>query len=137
MKTLKPYRRIGQAATQVKGLSPVISIITKADAIHSAGRQHPYVHNRRERVDFVGVLDRGMPEDGCLVNLGDPYLLFAANSAEYESTSCNKQEGRSGDTEVGSAHTTRSAGKLHTWGRGRRGEASDRYSGFTLHRGQT
>lgn len=135
MNTTKPYRRIKQAATQVKVLSPVIIDVTKVDAFHGVGRQHLCPRNRREDVSFVGVLVRGMFEDGLRVNLGDPQCSFLADAGEYRSTSCKRQEDGNDVVEVGFVRSTRSAGKLHTWGRGKRGEASVRGSVFTLHRG--
>lgn len=135
MNTSKPYRRIKQAATQVKVLSPVMFYVTKVDAFHSVGRQHLCSRNWQEGTSFVGVLVRGMLEDGLHVNLGDPHCSFLADAGEYRSTSRNRQEDWNGNVEVGFARSTPSAGKLQTWGRGKRGEASVRGSVFTLHRG--
>jgi hypothetical protein len=135
MNTLKPNRRIKQAATQVKVLSPVMSIVTKVDAFHGVGRQHLCPRNWQEGMSFVGVLVRGMLEDGLDVNLGDPHCSFLADAGEYRSTSLKRQGDWNGNVEVGFARSTPSAGKLQTWGRGKRGEASVRGSVFTLHRG--
>lgn len=135
MNTLKPNRRIKQAATQVKVLSPVIIHVTKVDAFHCVGRQHLCSRKRQEGMSFVGVLVRGMLEDGLDVNLGDPHCSFLADAGEYRSTSRKRQGDWNGSVEVGFARSTPSAGKLHTWGRSKRGEAGVRSSVFTLHRG--
>ena len=135
MNTAKPYRKIKQAATQVKVLSPVMLHVAKVDAFHIVGRQHLYSRNWQEGMSFVGVLGRGMFEDGGHVNLGDPRCSFSADAGEYRSTSSKRRGDWDGMVEVGFVRSTPRAGKLHTWGRDKRGEASVRGSVFTLHRG--
>lgn len=135
MNTTKPYRKIKQAATQVKVLSPVMLHVAKVDAIHNVGRQHFYSRNWQEDMSFVGVLGRGMFEDGGHVNLGDPQCSFSADAGEYRSTSSKRRGDGDDVVEVGFVRSTSSAGKLHAWGRDKRSEAGVRGSVFTLHRG--
>ena len=130
MNLSKPYRRMQQAATQVNVLSPVMFHVTKADAFHTVGRQ--YLRNRdwQEDADFVGILGSGMLQDGKCINLGDPFYASRSQGMEYQQTSLRGQGCWEGETEVGSARSTRSAGKPCTWGRGRRGEASGNVFGI-------
>ena len=130
MNLSKPYRRMQQAATQVNVLSPVISNVTKADALHNVGRQYLRNRYRQEGADFVGVLGSGMLQDGRCINLGDPFHASRSQGAEYQQTSLRGQGCWERETEVGSARSTRSTGKPCTWGRGRRGEASGNVFGI-------
>ena len=130
MNTSKPCRRIKQAATKVKGLSSVILIVTKVDGFHDTGRQHCCVRIWRERGGFVGVLGRGMLEEGKHVNLGDPLRALWQQAAEYQQTSQSRRGCWDHVAEVGSAGSTPSAGKPRTWGSGRRGEASGNVFGI-------
>ena len=130
MNLSKPYRRMQQAATKVNVLSPVMSNITKADAFHFVGRQHLRNGDRQEGADFVGILGSGMLQDGKCINLGGPFYASCSQGAEYQQTSLRGQGCWERRTEVGSARSTLSAGKPHTWGRGRRGEASGNVFGI-------
>ena len=130
MNLSKPYRRMQQAATQVNVLSPVMSNITKADAFHIVGRQHLRNRDRQECADFVGILGSGMLQDGKCINLGDPFYASRPQGVEYQQTSLRGQGCWERRTEVGSARSTLSAGKPHTWGRGRRGEVSGNVFGI-------
>jgi hypothetical protein len=131
MKLSKPHKRIEQAATQVKVLSPVSLIVTKVDAIHYAGRQHWCGRNGRDHTGFVGVLGRGMLEDGFGVNLGDLRGTSMDQASEYRSTRQKSQGNWDCRVEVGFAHSTLSAGKPRTWGRGKRDEASEESNSTT------
>lgn len=114
----KPEGGMSQAVMQMNGLSPVITNVTEADAVHSVRRQHQGSRYRLDDSGSVGVLDNGMIQDGFSVNLGDP----ASSSAErqrYAGTSRKRQELEECTQEVGSARSTRSLGKPGTWGRGR------------------
>ena len=123
-------KRMQQAVTQVKVLSSVISLITRVDAIHYVGRQHSCARYWRARMDLVGVLVRGMLQNGSRVNLGDPVHALAPKGSEYQQTSRCRQGCWDNGSEVGSAGSTRSAGKPRTWGSGRRGEMGGRVFGI-------
>jgi len=114
----KPKERMNQAVMQMNGLSPVIIIVTEADVFHFRGRRNQEGRHRLDAPGSVGVLDNGMIQEGCSVNLGDPAGSFAARR-EYVGTSRKRRGPADGTQEVGSTRITRSLGKPGTGGRGR------------------
>ena len=75
---MKPSRAMYQAVTKVNVLSPVIYLIIEVDALHISGRQHFYSHKWRVNNGSIGVLGNSMIQDGCYMNLGDPFISFRA-----------------------------------------------------------
>jgi hypothetical protein len=114
----KPKGRMSQAVMQMNGLSPVIFIITEADAVHLVGRQYQRSRHGLDASGSVGVLDNGMIQDGCSMNLGDP-AGSSAERREYARTSRKRRGLADGTQEVGSVRSTRSLGKPGTGGRDR------------------
>jgi hypothetical protein len=133
MNPSKLHKRMYQAVMEqsVNVLSPVMSKVEKADAFHSDGRPHFATHYWQELCSFSGVLGNGMMQDGDAVNLGelkDSFLL----KEEYVRTSQIRQ-GRAEDfSAVGATRSTRSMGKLCTWGRGCGDGAGESALGFLI-----
>jgi hypothetical protein len=115
---MKPKEGMSQAVMRMNGLSPVISNITEADAVHISGRRYQEGRNRLAASGSVGVLDNGMIQEGFSVNLGDP-VGSSAERQEYAGTSRKRQGPVNGPREVGSIRSTRNLGKPSTWGRDR------------------
>lgn len=109
---MKPLEGTYQAATQVKVLSPEIPEIIEADVFHSA-------EGNMKDGDMVShhSLYRGpSPWHDMrwnLCKLGRSSMF----SKEYAGTSQNRRELADDIEEVGLFHSTRSIGKLCTWGR--------------------
>ena len=109
---MKPLGGTYQAATQVKVLSPEIYDIIEADVFHSAEG-----YMKDDDMASHHSLYRGLSPwhdmRWNLCKLG----RFSVFSKEYAGTSQNRR-GLAKDTEeVGLIHSTRSIGKLCTWGR--------------------
>jgi hypothetical protein len=105
-----------QAATQVKGLSPVIINVIEADVLHFNGKQY----KADARVSQT-LLYRGLrPWHGMrwkVRELGRSALFPRG----YDGTSCKRQGLLDDRAEVGLADSTRSMGKPYTWGSGQLG----------------
>ena len=129
----KPHIRMQQAAMEksVNVLSPVITIIKKADAFHCDGRQYSLSHFRQDLKSFFGVLGSGMLQDGLAVNLGE-LLSSYVESREYLVTSQQRQGANDYLTAVGAIRSTRSTGKPRTWGRDCREGADESALGFHI-----
>lgn len=124
---VKPKERMSQAVMQMNGLSPVIFNVTEADAVHNARRRNQGSRYRLDDSGSVGVLDNGMIQDGCSVNLGDP-VGSSAGRQEYAGTGRKRRGPGEGTQEVGPMGSTRSLGKPGTWG-------SDRQNGNRMSAG--
>jgi hypothetical protein len=109
---MEPVEGTHQAATQVKVLSPEMNDIIEADVFHSAegSMKGDYM------VSYHSLYRGRSPWHGMrwnLCKLGRSSMF----SKEYAGTSQNRR-GLAKDTEeVGLLHSTRSIGKLCTWGR--------------------
>jgi hypothetical protein len=124
---MKPKEGMNQAVMQMNGLSPVISNVTEADGVHCLRRRNRADRKRLGTSGSVGVLDNGMIQDGCGVNLGDP-VGSSVGRQEYAGTSRKRQGPEEGAQEVGPMGSTRSLGKPGTWG-------SDRQNGNRMRAG--
>ena len=109
---MKPVEGTYQATTQVKVLNPEISKIIEADVFHCA-------EGSMKDDDMVShrLLYRGLSPwhdmRWNLCKLGRSSMF----SKEYAGTSQSRQGLAKGIEEVGLIHSTRSMGKLCTWGR--------------------
>ena len=124
---VKPKERMSQAVMQMNGLSPVIFNVTEADVVHLHRRRNRVYRQRLGMIGSVGVLDNGMIQDGCSVNLGDP-VGSSAGRQEYVGTGRKRRGQAEGTQEVGPVGSTRSLGKPGTWG-------SDRQNGNRMSAG--
>jgi len=113
---MKLKESMNQAVTKVNDVGPVILLVAKADAAHISGRQYYFSRNWRERNSFVGVLDDGMIQDGCFVNLGDLHSSVTRVERQYAETSLEGQGLANGYAEVGLEGSTRSGIRTRTWG---------------------
>mgnify|MGYP007031106521 FL=1 len=109
---MKPVEGTYQAATQVKVLSPEMYDIIEADVFHSAEGSM----KGDDKVSQHSLYRGRSPWHGMrwnLCKLGRSSMF----SKEYAGTSQNRQELAKDIEEVGLFHSTRSIGKLCTWGR--------------------
>ena len=89
---MKPSRAMYHAVMKMNVLSSVIYIIMEVDALHFSGRQHHYSRNWRVDNDSIGVKGNGMIQDGCYINLGDPFISFGAISSKGTCKQIRKDE---------------------------------------------
>ncbi len=115
---MKPVEATYQAATQVKVLSPEITEIIEADVFHCAEGSM-----KGDVMVSHHLLYRGLsPWHGMrwsLRKLGRSSVF----SKEYARTSQNRRELANDAEEVGLTDSTRSMGKLCTWGSGQQWKA--------------
>ena len=115
---MKPIEATYQAATQVKVLSPEIYIIIEADVLHCAegsmkgGNMVSHHSLYRDPSPWHGMR-------WSLRKLGRSSVF----SKEYAGTSQNRQGLANDSEEVGLTDSTRSVGKLCTWGSGQQWNA--------------
>lgn len=130
MKLSKPHKRMQQAVTHVNVLSPVITIVMEADALHFSGRQHDFVHQWQGQGRSVGVLDNCMLQIGFRSRLGRSGTFLRTQAREVLQTRNKIQGCKYNVTEVGVARSSRSAGKPRTWQRGNGVGANEGTLGF-------
>ena len=111
---------MNRAVTQVNVSSPVILNVADVDAVHFGGRQQGCRRFWQGDIRSAGVLVNGTVQDGCNVNLGDPWNSSVMSSPEYVETSQQRRGSTEDSMEVGLTHSTRSAGKPRTGERGQK-----------------
>ena len=116
----------------MNAISPVMNIVMEADIFSGNGRQQQLVRKWQEQVESIGVIGSSMLQDGFVVNLGEPLCSCIEYRCEYEQTSQIRQGCSNDIAAVGTAHSTRSAGKPRTWGRSGGDEATEGTLGFLI-----
>ncbi len=64
----------------------------EVDAIHRVGRQNLYSRKWRVNKDSIGIIGNGMIQDGCYMNMGDPFISFRTRNSKSTCKQVRKDE---------------------------------------------